>query len=128
MKDWKTERFVYAMHISVKKGLQELRKPALLAMMGEIQQLDGKGCFSPRYINSLTKTQMRKIIRSSMFLKEKFDSMGVFEKLKASILAGDDQQNKSPYKDVGSPRVTTLAVFMTAAIAAREILTEFNFH
>ena len=55
-----------------------------------------------------------------MFLKEKYLSTGEFEKLKARIVAGGDQQDKSLYEDIGSPTVATAAVFMTAAIAARE--------
>jgi hypothetical protein len=55
-----------------------------------------------------------------MFFKEKFSPTGEFEKLKARLVAGGDQQDKSLYDDISSPTVATTAVFMIAAIAAKE--------
>ena len=60
------------------------------------------------------------IIRSQMFLKEKFLPSGVFEKLKARLVAGGDQQDKNLYEDLSSPTVSTSAVLTVLAIAAHE--------
>ena len=62
------------------------------------------------------------MIRSSCFLKEKNTPEGTFEKLKARIVAGGDQQDKSIYtiEETSSPTVSAAAVFVTAAIAAHE--------
>ena len=51
-----------------------------------------------------------------MFLKEKFT--GIFEKMKARLVAGGDQQDKALYEDLSA--VSTSFVFAVAAIAAAE--------
>ena len=38
-----------------------------------------------------------KAIRSSMFMKKKYDAAGTFLKWKARLVAGDDQQDKHHY-------------------------------
>ena len=74
----------------------------------------------PRAIESLTRKQLKKVTRSSLFIKEKFTSTGAFEKLKARLVAGGHMQDKSIYDDVSSPTVSTAATFLVAAIAAQE--------
>jgi Reverse transcriptase (RNA-dependent DNA polymerase) len=71
-------------------------------------------------VRTLTAEQRSSIIRSSMFLKEKFLATGEFEKLKARLVAGGDQQNKNLYDDLSAPTVSTSAVFSVLAIAAHE--------
>ena len=55
-----------------------------------------------------------------MFLKEKFLASGEFEKLKARLLAGGDQQNKTLYNDLSEPTVRTSSVYTLLCIAAHE--------
>ena len=61
-----------------------------------------------------------RIIRSSMFLKEKFLASGEFEKLKARLVAGGDQQDKTLYDDLSAPTVGTSSVFTLLCIAAHK--------
>ena len=79
-----------------------------------------KNMFTPQDPRKLTKAQLRKVIMSSMFLKEKFLSSGDFEKLKARLVAGGHQQDRESYGDISSPTVATSAAFMIASIAALE--------
>ena len=80
-----------------------------------------KKVFHPVHLRDLSALQKRAIIRSSMFLKEKFMSDGVFDKLKARLVAGGDQQDRSDYGiDLSSSTAATASVFMIAAIAAQE--------
>ena len=44
----------------------------------------------------------------------------MFEKLKARLVAGGNQQDKDLYNDLSSPTVSTCAVMTTFAIAAHE--------
>ena len=60
------------------------------------------------------------IIRSQMFLKEKYLPTEKFEKLKARLVAGGNQQDKDLYDDISSPTVSTSAVMMVFAVAAFE--------
>jgi hypothetical protein len=52
-----------------------------------------------------------------MFLKEKYDSRGIFEKLKARLAAGGDVQDKSLYDNISSPTVQTNSVFIELSLA-----------
>jgi hypothetical protein len=110
----------YGFHISVNKALNKLGRNALFSMADEMLQFHVKGVGTPIRKRDLTFKQLKSVIRSSMFLKEKYLSTGEFEKLKARLVAGGDQQDRSLYEDVTSPTVATTAVYMIAAIAARE--------
>lgn len=68
----------------------------------------------------LTAEQRKRVIRSHMFLKDKYTSEGVFDKVKARLVAGGDQQDKSLYDNLSSPTVSLEAVLTTIAVAAVE--------
>jgi Reverse transcriptase (RNA-dependent DNA polymerase) len=55
-----------------------------------------------------------------MFLKEKYLASGEFEKLKARLVAGGNQQDKDLYDDLSAPTVSTSSVFTILSIAAHE--------
>ena len=109
-----------SLHISVKKGLKKFGKHALRAIVEEIQQMVDKKVFHGVNIKSLTSKQLKKVIRSSIFLKEKYLSCGTFDKLKGRLVAGGHMQDRSMFDDNSSPTVATASVFMLAALAARE--------
>jgi hypothetical protein len=71
-------------------------------------------------MRNLTKAQKRSIIRSSMFLKDKYFASGAFEKFKARLVAGGDQQDRTIYEGLAAPTAATANVFAMAALAARE--------
>jgi hypothetical protein len=108
-------------HTSVKRGLQEYGKDALNAIEAELRQmLRDKKALIPVKKNELSAAQLKKVIRSFMFLKTKFDGMGRFEKIKARLVANGKQQDRSLYPNVYSPTVQLVSVFMGLIIAARE--------
>ncbi|MCG3769880.1 MAG: hypothetical protein JW384_01011 [Nitrosomonadaceae bacterium] len=108
------------LHITVKAALKKMPKAALKSMTQEFLQLDAKDFAQPVNISALSSKQMKSIIRSSLFLKEKFLSTGEFEKLKSRLVAGGNMQDRSLYDDVSSPTATTSSIFLVAAIAAKE--------
>ena len=108
------------MHIKVKKALSMYKRKALVELYRELMQMDKKHVFHPRDPKTLTRKQLKAVIRSSIFLKEKYLPSGEFEKLKARLVAGGHMQDKSLYEDISSPTVNTSAVFAVAAIAAKE--------
>jgi hypothetical protein len=107
-------------HITVRKALDKFGEKALRSMFEEMMQMPDKQVFTPQDPRKLSHAEKRTVISSSMFLKEKFSSTGDFEKLKARLVAGGHQQDKSTYQDVSSPTVATSAAFMIAALAAHE--------
>mmetsp|Transcript_7432 Transcript_7432/g.10534 ORF Transcript_7432/g.10534 Transcript_7432/m.10534 type:complete len:204 (+) Transcript_7432:1860-2471(+) len=108
------------MRITVQAALKQFGSFADEAIMKELMQLHDKKVFIGKHFRSLSLKERRKIIRSSMFLKEKYDAMGVFEKMKARLVAGGDMQDKSLYEDVSSPTASVQAVFIVATVAAKE--------
>lgn len=109
-------------HITPRQALKKshLRADAVKSMIIELKGLLAKGCFEGVHRTSLTKSQATKIIRSSMFLKEKYKANGEFEKLKARLVAGGHMQDRADLGDVSSPVVSSTSVYMIAALAASE--------
>ena len=119
----RTENWVdkeYAMTISVQAALREHGEVAREVIMAELRQMVDRKVWRPKTLNGMTRKERRGIIRSSMFVKEKFLSTGMFEKLKARLVAGGDQQEKGLYEDLSAPTVSTSAVFAVLAIAGAE--------
>jgi hypothetical protein len=110
----------YAMSLSVKKAMKEHGESARIVIRAELKQMIDKGVWHPVDLRGLTKEQRKRIIRSTMFIKEKYSSAGHFEKLKARIVSGGDQQDKQLYDNLSAPTVATSSVFAVAAIAAAE--------
>jgi hypothetical protein len=110
-----------AHHMSVRRGLSEYGDAAHEAIVSELKQLFvAKKAMHPIMRSDLSAEQRKKIIRSFMFLKAKFDGMGVFEKIKARLVANGSQQDMRPKVETASPTVAMDSVFMCLAIAAKE--------
>ncbi len=120
--DWSEKSGVTLMHISVKKALLMYKDKAKESMLKEVSSIIKKGVFRPIPWQNLSYAQRSKVIRSSMFLKEKFLSTGHFDKLKSRFVAGGNMQDRSLYsiEETASPTVSMSALYMLAAIAARE--------
>jgi hypothetical protein len=116
---WKDRVF----HIHTKRALQLYGRKGLVSMIKEIRNVAiTKGAIIPVNPNKLSKGEMKSIISSSLFLKEKFQPDGNFEKLKARLVAGGHMQDKELYakNDISSPTVGTSSVMTVVAIAAKE--------
>ena len=109
-----------ALTISVRDALRTRGDSAKVVIMSELKQMIQKAVWTPILANTLTEKQRLGVIRSSMFLKEKFLANGDFEKLKARLVAGGDMQDRALYEDLSAPTASTCSVFTVLAIAARE--------
>ena len=115
-----------AYKLSVKKALRQNEHASKKAILAELQQMVTKKVWELVERSKLTKKQLRSVIRSSLFLKDKFDAAGNFIKVKARFVAGGDSQDKSLYEALSSPTVTHESVMMVIVIAAiqkRDIAT-----
>ena len=110
----------YNFHMSLRKGIKEHGKTALEAVVAELKQLVGKGTFFPVRRSSLSREQSQRLIRSSLFLKEKFDAAGKFDKLKARLVANGAQQDRELFDDVSSPTVSLSSLLTMLTVAAHE--------
>ena len=79
-----------------------------------------KKVWEPVCVKGLSMEEKHRIIRSSMFLKEKFLASGDFEKLKARLVAGGNEQDRDLYDDLSAPTVATSSVFALLSIAGHE--------
>ena len=104
----------------MKEGLRRHKQKARQSIIDELTQLCSKKVFSGVHWKDLTERQRRKIIRSSMFLKEKFDASGLFDKLKSRLVANGNGQDKTIYDDISSPTAMLQTVYLISAIAAAE--------
>lgn len=104
--------------LTVRKALKTCATRAKPAILAELQQLLDKNTFEYVDKADLSKTALKKRIRSSMFLKETYDTFGNFVKKKAGLVADGDGQDKTIYDKLLSPTVSQEAVFMIIAIAA----------
>ena len=94
----------------------------LAVLRSEVEQIIKRGVCQGVYWEYLTEADRKAAIRCSVFIKEKYKPDGLFDKLKARLVAGGDQQDRTVYSDneTSSPTVSTCAVFIIAAIAAKE--------
>jgi Reverse transcriptase (RNA-dependent DNA polymerase) len=109
-----------AMNITVRDAIRTRGAEAERLITKELNQMLTKRVWTPVDGKKLTAEDRVRIIRSSMFLKEKYLTSGEFEKLKARLVAGGDQQDKDMYDDLSAPTVSTSSVFTVLSIAAHE--------
>jgi hypothetical protein len=79
-----------------------------------------KQVFHAVHASGLSHAQLRAIIPCKLFVKEKNDPEGNFEKLKGRLVAGGHRQDKQLYDDLSSPTADHSSVMTVAAIAACE--------
>ena len=116
----RAKRTVRILRLTIKKAMEKDRDATVASVAKEFQQLIDKDVWTVLRKADLTKGQLRSAIRSSMFLKEKYDAAGIFDKLKARLVAGGDGQDKTLYGDLSCPTVTQETVMMVLAVAAAE--------
>ena len=99
-----------------------IRVLTLDAITSELVILDEKEVFSPTFLKDLSKSQLKKVLSSSMFTVCKYGADGQFIKVKARLVAGGHRQIHSMYDpdDIASPTAATTSVFMVSHIAAAE--------
>jgi hypothetical protein len=106
------------MNLSVKTAVADFGEVADAACEAELVQLfREKRALVPVIWDDLTKEQQDKVVRSHMFLKEKFED-GIFQKLKARIVADGRTQDRNTYPDYSSPTVKTRSIMTCLKVAA----------
>jgi Reverse transcriptase (RNA-dependent DNA polymerase) len=111
---------IYGLKISVNEAVNKFGYEAVLSIVKEIKQMVDGEVFDGVDAATLTADDWRTVISSMLFLKEKYTAEGIFQKLKARLVAGGHQQEREMYGDSNAPTVATQTVFMVAAIAAVE--------
>ena len=89
-------------------------------MKEEIHSILKKEAMHPVLFANLSKKQRKKVMRSCMSLKEKFNSHGEFLKLKSRLVANGKQQERTEIDKANSPTARLAALFISLVIAAHE--------
>ena len=111
----------YALVMSQKQAIKKLgEKVALPAISKELKQMLDKGVWKPVKLSDLSERERKETISSHMFLKEKYNALGLFDKLKGRLVARGDEQDKELYDNLSSPTARLTSTFSVAAIAACE--------
>ena len=118
MSQWTDADFV--LKIAVKKAMKTREVEATAAITKELKQMIDMRVWRPVRMASLPLAERYNFIRSQCFLKDKYTAAGIFEKLKARLVARGDMQDKTLYDNLASPTVATTSALITAAIAASE--------
>ena len=110
----------YSFTISVKKAMSEYGESGCATITKEMQQMLDKQVFHPVRAANLSPAQQKKIIPCKLFVKEKNDAQGVFDKLKGRLVAGGHRQDKTLYDNLNSPTADHASLMTIIAIAASE--------
>jgi hypothetical protein len=94
-----------ALNITVKEELRTRGAEAEKVIMQELSQMMDRRVWTAVKLSDLSTRQKMDIIRSSMFLKMKVYPDGKPDKLKARLVSGGNQQDKTLYDDLSAPTV-----------------------
>ena len=107
----------YGLHFSVMKSLEKFGSKAEDAIKKELMQMISQKVFHAVEYNDIPLKERSKIIRSHMFVKEKFLPNGEFEKIKARLVADGRGQDEVHDAEKTSPTVSVSSIFLLAAMA-----------
>ena len=85
---WRDTEFAFK--ISVRMAMRDRPEEARPVIMAELQQMVDKRVWHAVHLGNLSEDQRKRVIRSSMFLKDKYLASGAFERFKARLVAGGD--------------------------------------
>ena len=118
----KTYKSIFSVHISPKKAIMIYQEKGENAIKEELKGILNMRVFRGVHRHDLSNNQLRKIIRSSMFIKEKFNSIKKMLKLKARLVAGGNNQDRSLYSatETSSPTVAISSFLTLVSISAAQ--------
>lgn len=104
-------------NLTVAEAKRRHPKLAVEALMGELKQMVEHRVW--RYLNTTDwdREQLRQVIPSKIFLKEKINASGEFEKLKARLVAGGHRQENNGAVDTYAPTSDCATIFATLNVA-----------
>ena len=111
----------YGFNITVSKALQTDYEKAMASIREELLQLVETGTFQPLVWEDLSVKRQQKVLRSFMFLKNKYEGKRLI-KLKARLVGDGSKQCREDFDptQISSPTVNLMSLLMVMGIAAME--------
>ena len=109
---------MFGYHVSIEKAIEEYGSVGLAALKSEIMNMIKKKVFVPVNKRNLSPQQLKKIIPSFAFIKQKYKADGTKDKCKARLVAGGHRQDRTLYPEYSSPTVSIEHLFIESVIAA----------
>jgi hypothetical protein len=105
------------LNMSVKEATNKFGVVAERALEAEVQQMLDLDVIEP-----IQHVKGMKTIPSSVFLKEKYDPTGKFEKMKARMVAGGHRQDKDDYsyEETSSPTCSLSSIYTAITVAVNK--------
>jgi hypothetical protein len=110
----------YGLNMTIKDGIDKLGYDAILSVVQEIMSLYNMKTFEGKDVTQFTEEQLKRVITSKTFLKEKYSPENIFIKLKSRLVAREFNHDIYENGVQRSPTASTESVFIIAAIAAME--------
>ena len=117
------EDYVYntVLNLSIQESIDKLGKEKTMeSIKKELLQLMEKKVFRGLPAQEIQTLPRGTILPCKLFLKEKTNPDGTFDKLKSRLVAGGHRQDKNDYEEFNSPTVAVSSLFTIACIAAKE--------
>jgi hypothetical protein len=110
----------YGFHVRMTDAISRLGTKAMDSIITELTNVISYDALDPVMRSSVPRDT--RIIRSSLFLKEKVKPDGSFDKLKSRFVAGGHLQDKSKYakEEISSPTAALSSLLTLSTIAALE--------
>jgi len=109
-------------NLSVKVALEEFGKKAYDAILDELTQLflKKKALKAIPWDVIHAKAKELSVIASHMFLREKYDANGKFEKIKARLVADGRSQNRADFENISAPTASLESIINAIKIVVEE--------
>ena len=109
-------------NMNVKQALEQLGDAGLKACQDELIQIIDMSVLEPIYAQHLSKNERWATLRTKLFVKVKNLASGALDKVKARLVAGGDDEDRTSYDPTSlwSPCVALPSTMLTLSIAALE--------
>ena len=108
--------------LSIKGAIKAHGDIAIRALFTECSSLLDKSTIHPVAKKTLSEAEIKSVIRSSCFVIEKTTPYGIVDKIKARVVAGGNQQDKS-INTLDGTFSPTAVIMATAAHDGRQVMT-----
>ena len=112
---------VVASHMFAAEASRKYGKKARESALAELREILDRGVFTPvSPVDALSKRKQKKMVKTFLFYKEKFNKNGELDRLKSRLVASDTSFESSLHPDKDSPTVRLESVLMSLAISGAE--------